>query len=208
MLFRKPGAVSWLVVFLGNPGLRYEGTRHNAGFMAADATAKAQNVVINKSRFKALTAVCTIGGENVMLMKPQTYMNLSGEAVIQAVNFYKIPPEHILVVSDDIDLPVGKLRLRASGSAGGAGFFGGRSFSGSGCFTGVKDTVSSCWKTGSGPGSASASTSRISCWPRLPPYSARISSSEKSPSAAGTSVPPVSVSYKLFSSFGAMSFLS
>lgn len=119
MLFRKPGAVSWLVVFLGNPGLRYERTRHNAGFMAADATAKAQNVVINKSRFKALTAVCTIGGENVMLMKPQTYMNLSGEAVIQAVNFYKIPPEHVIVVSDEISLPIGKLRIRTKGSAGG-----------------------------------------------------------------------------------------
>ena len=119
MFFRKPGAVSWLVVFLGNPGLRYEGTRHNAGFMAADATAKAQNVVINKSRFKALTAVCSIGGENVMLMKPQTYMNLSGEAVIQAVNFYKIPPEHVIVVSDEISLPIGKLRIRTKGSAGG-----------------------------------------------------------------------------------------
>ncbi len=119
MLFRKSGAVSWLVVFLGNPGLRYEGTRHNAGFMAADAMAKAQNVVINKSRFKALTAVCTIGGENVMLMKPQTYMNLSGEAVIQAVNFYKIPPEHVIVVSDEISLPIGKLRIRTKGSAGG-----------------------------------------------------------------------------------------
>ena len=119
MLFRKPGAVSWLVVFLGNPGLRYEGTRHNAGFMAADATAKAQNVVINKSRFKALTAVCSIGGENVMLMKPQTYMNLSGEAVIQAVKFYKIPPEHVIVVSDEISLPIGKLRIRTKGSAGG-----------------------------------------------------------------------------------------
>ena len=119
MLFKKPGGVSWLIVFLGNPGLKYEGTRHNAGFMAADATAKAQNVVINKSRFKALTAVCTIGGENVMLMKPQTYMNLSGEAVIQAVNFYKIPPEHVIVVSDEISLPIGKLRIRTKGSAGG-----------------------------------------------------------------------------------------
>ena len=119
MLFRKPGAVSWLVVFLGKAGLRYEGTRHNAGFMAADATAKAQNVVINKSRFKALTAVCSIGGENVMLMKPQTYMNLSGEAVIQAVNFYKIPPDRVIVVSDEISLPIGKLRIRTKGSAGG-----------------------------------------------------------------------------------------
>ena len=119
MLFRKPGAVSWLVVVLGNPGLGYRGTRHTPGFMAADATAKAQNVVINKARFKALTAVCTIGGENVMLMKPQTYMDLSGEAVLQAVNFYKIPPEHVIVVSDEISLPIGKLRIRTKGSAGG-----------------------------------------------------------------------------------------
>ena len=119
MFFKKPGAVSWLVVFLGNPGLRYEGTRHNAGFMAADAMAKAQNVAINKARFKTLTATCTIGEENVMLMKPQTYMNLSGEAVIQAVNFYKIPADHVIVVSDEISLPIGKLRIRVKGSAGG-----------------------------------------------------------------------------------------
>lgn len=119
MFFKKPGAVSWLVVFLGNPGLKYEGTRHNAGFMAADAMAKAQNVAINKARFKALTATCTIGEENVMLMKPQTYMNLSGEAVIQAVNFYKIPADHVIVVSDEISLPIGKLRIRVKGSAGG-----------------------------------------------------------------------------------------
>lgn len=119
MFFKKPGAVSWLVVFLGNPGLKYEGTRHNAGFMAADAMAKEQGVAINKARFKALTATCTIGEESVMLMKPQTYMNLSGEAVIQAVNFYKIPPEHVIVVSDETSLPIGKLRIRVKGSAGG-----------------------------------------------------------------------------------------
>lgn len=119
MFFKKPGAVSWLVVFLGNPGLKYEGTRHNAGFMAADAMAKEQGVAINKVRFKALTATCTIGEESVMLMKPQTYMNLSGEAVIQAVNFYKIPPEHVIVVSDETSLPIGKLRIRVKGSAGG-----------------------------------------------------------------------------------------
>ncbi len=119
MLFQKPGAVSWLVVFLGNPGLKYEGTRHNAGFMAADAMAKARGVAINRSRFKALTATCEIGGEQVLLMKPQTYMNLSGDAVAQAVRFYKIAPEHVLVVSDEVSLPIGKLRVRAKGSAGG-----------------------------------------------------------------------------------------
>lgn len=119
MIFQSSGGVSWLVVFLGNPGPRYEGTRHNAGFMAADALAKAKGVSINRSRFKALTATCRIGGESVMLMKPQTFMNLSGEAAVQAVNFYKIPPEHVIVVSDETALPIGKLRVRRKGSAGG-----------------------------------------------------------------------------------------
>ena len=119
MLFKKPGGVSWLIVFLGNPGLKYEGTRHNAGFMAADAMAREKNISINRARFKALTATVDIGGESVMLMKPQTFMNLSGEAVIQAVRFYKIPPEHVIVVSDEISLPIGKLRIRVKGSAGG-----------------------------------------------------------------------------------------
>lgn len=119
MLFKKPGGVSWLVVFLGNPGLRYEGTRHNAGFMAGDAMARARNTEINRARFKALTGVCEIGGQSVLLMKPQTYMNLSGEAVEQAVRFYKIPPAQVIVVSDEISLPIGKLRIRQKGSAGG-----------------------------------------------------------------------------------------
>ena len=119
MFFKKPGGVSWLIVFLGNPGPRYEMTRHKAGFMAADAMAKEKNVNINKARFKALTATCDIGGESVLLMKPQTFMNLSGDAVAQAARFYKIPPEHVIVVSDEISLPIGKLRIRTKGSAGG-----------------------------------------------------------------------------------------
>lgn len=119
MFFKKPGGVSWLIVFLGNPGPRYEMTRHNAGFMAADAMAKEKNVNINKARFKALTATCDIGGESVLLMKPQTFMNLSGDAVAQAAKFYKIPPKHVIVVSDEISLPIGKLRIRTKGSAGG-----------------------------------------------------------------------------------------
>ena len=117
--FRSPQGVTWLVVFLGNPGAKYNGTRHNAGFMAADAMAKELNVAINKLRFKALTATVTIGGEKVLLMKPQTYMNLSGEAVGQAAKFYKISPERIIVVSDEVAMPIGKLRIRKSGSAGG-----------------------------------------------------------------------------------------
>lgn len=119
MLFASSGGVSWLVVFLGNPGLKYENTRHNAGFMAADAMAEKQNVRIDRARFKALTATCRIGDEQVMLMKPQTFMNLSGEAVREAVNFYKIPADHVIVVSDEIALSIGKLRIRKKGSAGG-----------------------------------------------------------------------------------------
>lgn len=119
MFFRKPSGISWLVVFLGNPGPKYAGTRHNAGFLTADAAEKRYGVSINRSRFKALTASCELGGEKVLLMKPQTYMNLSGDAVQQAVSFYKIPAEHVLVVSDEMSLPVGKIRIRPKGSAGG-----------------------------------------------------------------------------------------
>ena len=119
MLFKRSGGISWLVVFLGNPGTKYEMTRHNAGFMAGDAMAKAQGAAINRSRFKALTGTCDIGGETVMLMKPQTFMNLSGEAVAQAVSFYKLAPDHVIVVSDEIAQPIGKLRIRTKGSAGG-----------------------------------------------------------------------------------------
>ena len=118
-LFQSSGGVRWLVVCLGNPGLRYEGTRHNAGFMTADALAKKLNVSVNRARFRALTATAEIGGEKVLLMKPQTYMNLSGEAAAQAAKFYHIPPERVLVVSDETALPIGKLRVRSKGSAGG-----------------------------------------------------------------------------------------
>ena len=119
MFFSKSGGVKWLVVFLGNPGPKYECTRHNAGFMAADALAKDKGIKINRSRFKALTATVDLGGECVLLMKPQTFMNLSGEAVIQAVKFYRIAPDHVIVVSDEMSLPIGKLRIRTKGSAGG-----------------------------------------------------------------------------------------
>lgn len=118
-MFMNKGGVSWLIVFLGNPGLKYNGTRHNAGFMAADAMEKKLGVSINKLRFRALTQTADIAGQKVMLMKPQTYMNLSGDAVIQAARFYKIPPERIIVVSDETSLPIGKLRIRRGGSAGG-----------------------------------------------------------------------------------------
>lgn len=116
---RSGGGVSWIIVFLGNPGAKFNGTRHNAGFMAADAMAKDLNLSINKMRFRALTATASIGGEKVLLMKPQTYMNLSGEAVGQAAKFYKVKPDHVIVVSDETAIPIGKLRIRKSGSAGG-----------------------------------------------------------------------------------------
>ncbi len=118
-LFQRPGGVSWLIVCLGNPGPRYEGTRHNAGFMTADALAKKLKIRVDRARFRALTGRGEIGGQSVLLMKPQTYMNLSGEAAAQAARFYKIPPERVLVVSDETALPIGKLRVRSKGSAGG-----------------------------------------------------------------------------------------
>lgn len=119
-IFKKSsGPVDWIVVFLGNPGTKYEKTRHNAGFMTADQCEKAAGARITRVRFRALTDSLRIGEHTVLLMKPQTYMNLSGEAVGEAAKFYKVPPERVLVVSDDVSLPVGKLRVRAKGSAGG-----------------------------------------------------------------------------------------
>ncbi len=118
MFFSKGGA-EWIVAFLGNPGIKYNGTRHNAGFMAADAMEKKLGVSINKMRFKALTQTVDIGGKKVLLMKPQTFMNLSGDAIVQAANFYKVPPKRVIVVSDETALPIGRLRIRRGGSAGG-----------------------------------------------------------------------------------------
>lgn len=120
MLFgRKDSGVSWLVVFLGNPGSKYDNTRHNAGFMTGDKLAASLGIKIDRVKFRALTRSCEVGGEKVLLMKPQTFMNLSGDAVHEAQAFYKIPLEHVLVISDDITLPVGNIRIRRSGSAGG-----------------------------------------------------------------------------------------
>ena len=116
---KKSGGVQWLLVCLGNPGKEYANTRHNIGFLAADALEKRTGVKFNKLKYRALTGEVTLGGQRVLVVKPQTYMNLSGEAVKLAGGFYKIPPEHILVLYDDVSLPLGKLRIRASGSAGG-----------------------------------------------------------------------------------------
>ena len=119
MLFQKKLPVSWLVVGLGNPGDKYENTRHNAGFLVADELGERGDFPIQRLKFKALTNTAAIGGQGVLVMKPVTYMNLSGEAVRPASDFYQIPPERILVVSDDINLEVGRLRIRTKGSAGG-----------------------------------------------------------------------------------------
>lgn len=108
-----------LIVGLGNPGKDYEKTRHNAGFMCIDEVAKKLNMSFDTKKFKALIAMGFVGGEKVILMKPQTYMNLSGEAVGECARFYNIDLEDILVISDDLDLPTGKIRLRAKGSSGG-----------------------------------------------------------------------------------------
>ena len=118
-LFQKLGGIDWIVVFLGNPGPKFTGTRHNAGFMTADAAEKDVGVKIARSRFLSLIAETKIGKEHVLLMKPQTFMNNSGDAAIRAAVFYKIPPERVIVVSDDTALPLAKLRVRARGSAGG-----------------------------------------------------------------------------------------
>ena len=119
MLFAKKLPASWLVVGLGNPGDQYENTRHNAGFQVIDALADRGNFPVQRLKFHALTNTATVGGQGVLEMKPVTYMNLSGQAVGEAARFYKISPDHVLVISDDVDLPLGKLRIRKGGSAGG-----------------------------------------------------------------------------------------
>lgn len=120
MLFgTKSSAVDWLIVGLGNPGAKYENTRHNMGFQAIDLLAEKLNVPINKVKFKAVYTIASFAGCKCLVMKPQTYMNLSGEAVREAAQFYKVPADHVLVIYDDVSLPVGKLRVRPSGSAGG-----------------------------------------------------------------------------------------
>lgn len=121
MFFGKTssGGVEWILCCLGNPGREYENSRHNVGFVTADTLARRTNTEIRRIRFKALTAVVELGGHKVLVMKPNTYMNLSGTALQEAAAFYKVPPERCLVVSDDVTLDPGRLRLRRNGSAGG-----------------------------------------------------------------------------------------
>ncbi len=113
------GPVTHLVVGLGNPGAKYENTRHNAGFLALDHIARRVSAPCDRARFKALTAEAMIADHHVLLLAPQTFMNLSGEAVREAAAFYHIPPENVIVIYDDITLPVGRMRVRGKGSDGG-----------------------------------------------------------------------------------------
>ena len=108
----------YIVVGLGNPGKKYENTRHNMGFMAIDVLAEKYSINVNKLKFKGLTGEGRIAGEKVLLIKPQTYMNLSGESVRMAMEYYRIEPEELIVIYDDIDIPMGNVRLRKKGSAG------------------------------------------------------------------------------------------
>lgn len=115
----RSGGIEFLIVGLGNPGGKYEITRHNAGFLCADLFAESMNTEIKRLKYHALTAEVNIDGHRCLLMKPQTFMNNSGEAVGEAAKFYKIPAEKVIVMFDDISLPIGKLRVRRKGSAGG-----------------------------------------------------------------------------------------
>ncbi len=117
--FSKQSGIKWIIAFLGNPGPRYNNTRHNVGFMAGDIFAGRFGVRINKLKFKALTAICKVSSEKALLIKPQTFMNLSGESVREAMAFHKVPTDRIIVIADDAALPAGKLRIRQSGSSGG-----------------------------------------------------------------------------------------
>lgn len=121
MIFKKNkgGSFEFLIAGLGNPGREYENTRHNAGFVAADMLADKFNISLNKSKFDALYGDGTIAGARVILVKPQTYMNLSGTALQKLSAFYKIPHDKIIVMHDDVSLDVGKIRIRRKGSAGG-----------------------------------------------------------------------------------------
>lgn len=113
------GPIEFLIVGLGNPGKKYENTRHNAGFMAIDALSSKCNITVDRIKFKGMCGEGILAQKKVLLLKPSTFMNLSGESVQEAMNFYKIPPEKVLIIYDDISLDPGKLRIRRKGSDGG-----------------------------------------------------------------------------------------
>lgn len=126
-MFRNPfsraaepaGPVEYIVAGLGNPGSKYEGTRHNAGFMALDRIAEKAGVQLKRVQFKGLCGFAVLGGKKVLLLKPSTFMNLSGQSVTEAMRFYKLPPERTIILFDDISLPPGHMRIRMKGSHGG-----------------------------------------------------------------------------------------
>ena len=120
--FRKDkidGSADWMIAGLGNPGSKYEFTRHNAGFICADILCGKLGIRADRLKFRALYGTGTQSGGRVILLKPQTFMNLSGESVREAAAFFQLPPERIIVIYDDVSLPAGKLRIRRSGSDGG-----------------------------------------------------------------------------------------
>ncbi len=112
-------SIDFMIVGLGNPDRKYEITRHNTGFIAVDYIAEKRNFKINRIKFKSTVGECNINGKKVLFMKPATYMNNSGQAVVEAMNFYKLKPEQVIVIFDDISLDVGKMRIRSKGSDGG-----------------------------------------------------------------------------------------
>lgn len=113
------GPVEFLIVGLGNPGRQYENTRHNAGFITLDVIAEKAGARVDRIKFKGLCGEGMLGGKKVLFLKPSTFMNLSGQSVQEAMSFYKLPPEKVLVIFDDISLDPGKLRIRRKGSDGG-----------------------------------------------------------------------------------------
>lgn len=119
MLFKKDNAENWLIVGLGNPGQEYAHTRHNAGFRCLDLITEELNCKVDKLKFQGLYNQVSYNGKKLFLLKPQTYMNLSGRSVVQLSAYFNIPPQRIIVLFDDISLPPGRLRIRGNGSAGG-----------------------------------------------------------------------------------------
>ena len=119
MLFQKSGGAEWLIAGLGNPGDRYANTRHNVGFRVTELLERELNTRCTRARFHALCGLGSWQGTGILLLRPQTFMNLSGQAVAEAARFYRIPPERCLIIFDDISLPPGRLRVRRDGSAGG-----------------------------------------------------------------------------------------
>ena len=119
MLFKSKPTYDWMIVGLGNPGMQYENTRHNIGFMAVDKFANGEGFQFNKNKFDALCGELKLKDNRILVIKPQTYMNNSGAAVSKAAAFYKIPYDRVIILHDDISLPVGKIRMRRKGSHGG-----------------------------------------------------------------------------------------